>query len=646
MALIVSTLGWCAAGNGALAQAAVATSAAAGGHVLTAEDAAAWLDGYMPYALHSGDVAGAVVVIVKNGEVLTEKGYGYADVAKQTPVDPKRTLFRFGSTSKLFTWTAVMQLVEQGKIDLDADVNRYLDFAVPARDGKPVTMRNLMTHTAGFEERLSGLIGVESDGITSLDRFLKSYVPPRIFAPGGTPAYSNYGAALAGYIVARVAGISFDDYMDKYLFDPLAMANSTFRQPVPGHLNAQLSLGYAAASLPAKPFEIVGPAPAGSLSSTGDDMAHFMLAHLQNGQYGSNRILKTETAEHMHTTALTILPGINRMLLGFYEDNINGHRVIAHGGDTQWFHSDLHLFIDDGIGLLLSENSAGKEGAAHGIRSSLFTEFSNRYLPGADSTQGVDARTAAEHASMIAGRYESSRRVDTTFVDVLYALSQTTVTDNGDGTISVSAVASPSGVPRKWHEITPLLWREEHSGDLLAAEVADARVVRFTFGEGAPIQMYDRVPWSRSGGWWVPVLALSLTALILTSLAWPISALTRRHYGVAAGLNGMDAKALRWIRIASVAAAALFLGWLVLVLAMGSVLDLIAKVGGWVALLRVLSPFVFLGAAGIGVWNGWVVSQSQRRWYAKVWAVVLAASLLALLWAALALHLISFSRGF
>jgi CubicO group peptidase (beta-lactamase class C family) len=639
---LLLAVGLSAADNRAFAEAPAAPAA----HPLTAEDAASWLDGYMPYALRSGDVAGAVVVIVKDGQVLLEKGYGYSDVDKRTAVDPKATLFRLGSVSKLFTWTAVMQLVEQGKIDLDADVNQYLDFAIPARDGKPVTMRNIMTHTAGFEERLTGLIGVESAGVVPLGDFLKQYIPARIFAPGETPAYSNYAAALAGYIVARVSGHSFDDYLDTQLFQPLQMQNSTFRQPLPTRFKPFLSSAYAAASGPAKPFEIVGPAPAGSLTSTGDDMAHFMIAHLQNGRYGSSQILKPETAVQMHGSALTILPGVNRMLLGFYEDNYNGHCVIAHGGDTQWFHSDLHLFVDDGVGLLISVNSVGKDGAAQGIRSLLFHEFSDRYLPGTAPASTVDAKTAAEHARMIAGRYEGSRRAETTFVSLLYLILQPTVSDNGDGTISVSTSTSPSGIPLKWREIAPFLWRDDGSKDLLAARVANGQVVRLSFGEFAPIEMYDRVPWSKSAGWWLPVLALSLGALVLTSLAWPLSAVIRRHYRVGPRLSGLDAKAQRLVRIASVAAALVFLAWGAVDFTMLSILDLIAKLNGCVILLHILSPFVFVGGAGVGLWNAWVVLKSQRRWYAKLWAVVLACSLAALLWAAVAVHLISFKGGF
>src|SRR3954447_16140878 len=182
---------------------------------LTAEDVDAWLDGYMPYALHSGDIAGAVVAIVKDGKILTERGYGFSDVEKRTPVDPKKTLFRPGSVSKLFTWTAVMQLVEQGKINLDADVNQYLDFEIPPFDGKPVTMRNLMQHTSGFEEQAKGILSDDPKS-PSFEALLKVGVPNRVFAPGSTPSYSNYGASLAGYIVQRLSGEPFDAYIEKH----------------------------------------------------------------------------------------------------------------------------------------------------------------------------------------------------------------------------------------------------------------------------------------------------------------------------------------------------------------------------------------------------------------------------------------------
>src|SRR5580692_9762439 len=266
-------LGLCAAVAGAQEAPTPGGQAAAPTVALTAEDVDAWLDGYMPYALNTGDIAGAVVAVVKDGKVLTERGYGFSDVEKRTPVDPKRTLFRPGSVSKLLTWTAVMQLVEQGKIDLDADINQYLDFKIPARDGKPITMRNIMQHTTGFEEQAKGIMS-EDPNAPGFEALLKQWVPHRVFAPGTTPAYSNYGASLAGYIVQRLSGEPFDEYVEKHIFVPLDMKHSSFRQPLPADLVPLMSKGYKLGSDEPHAFEIIGPAPAGSLASSAEDMAH------------------------------------------------------------------------------------------------------------------------------------------------------------------------------------------------------------------------------------------------------------------------------------------------------------------------------------------------------------------------------------
>ncbi len=400
---------------------------------LTADDLNSWLDGYLPYALHTGDIAGAVVAVVKDGQVLTERGYGYSDVAARAPVDPKLTLFRPGSVSKLFTWTAVMQQVEQGKIDLDGDVNQYLDFKIPARDGKPVTMRQLMQHVAGFEEQAKGIMSADPKAL-GFEALLKQWVPERVFPAGSTPAYSNYGASLAGYIVQRISGESFDDYIDKHIFAPLDMKYSTFRQPLPENLEPLMSKGYTQASLPPKPFEIIGPAPAGSLSSPGEDMAHFMIAHLQNGEYHGNRILKAETAEMMHNSPLTILPPLNRMELGFFETNVNGREVIAHLGDTQSFHTSLHLFLKEGVGFYVSFNSPGKAGAVGGLRGALFDDFADRYFPAAETKNAsVDEKTSAAHAALLTGHWANSRASQSSFLSSVGLFGQTKVGVNAKG---------------------------------------------------------------------------------------------------------------------------------------------------------------------------------------------------------------------
>ncbi len=330
-----------------------------GVHELTAQDLEAFLDGIVPLQLQRDDIAGAIIAVVKDGKLLFAKGYGYADYEKKKPVSAEETLFRPGSVSKLFTWTAIMQLVEQGKLDLDRDVNDYLDFRIPDAFGQPITLKNVLTHTPGFEEQIKDLFTVGSES-PNLGAYLKTHIPRRIYPPGTVPAYSNYATAVAGYIVERVSGRTFDEYVEENIFKPLGMVHSTFRQPLPPNLAPSMSNGYQLASDGPKPFEVVVPFPAGSLSSSGADMARFMMAHLQDGQLGDARILRPETARLMHSRLFALDQAANAMAYGFYEESRHGHRIIGHAGDTVYFHSDLHLIPDAGVGFFVSHNSAGR----------------------------------------------------------------------------------------------------------------------------------------------------------------------------------------------------------------------------------------------------------------------------------------------
>ena len=616
---------------------------------LTATDLEAWLDGFMPYALEQTDVAGSVVVVVKDGQVLLQKGYGFSDLAQRTPVDPERTLFRPGSVSKLFTWTAVMQLVEQGKLDLDTDVNTYIDFKIPPFDGKPVTLRNIMTHTAGMEEVIRGLIANDEKEILPLAATLKHWVPKREYAPGTTPAYSNYATALAGYIVERTAGVAFDQYIEQHIFAPLGMQHSTFRQPIPANLMAMTSKGYKTASDgEEQPYEYINLAPAGSLASPGSDMGKFMIAHLNNGAFGDKRILREETARQMHGTGQASVGPLNRMMLGFYETTANGHRAIAHGGDTQWFHSDLQLFLDDNIGIYVSTNSSGKEGTARLIRDGLVSGFVNRYLPGPERKDGgVDTATAKQHAQLLAGSYISSRRAGSNFMNLVYMLGQTKVVANEDGTISVPMLGTYSGAPKKWREISPFLWQDTSSGDRLAADVVDGRVTRFSAEPLAAIMVFQRASWWQSPAVFMTLLFGSLAALLLTVLAWPVSALVRRHYGVRYPLSGVDASAHRWSRIASLAVLVAMGGMIAMIFVMMSDLGMMSPgKDGMVIAVRALTTIILPLGAAIALWNAWTVLRSRRSRWAKLWSVVLAAACLALLFIAIACHVVGFSANY
>ena len=243
-------------------------------------DLETFFDGVMAAHLRYQPLAGATVSVVKDGKLLLVKGYGYADLEKRIRVDGGQTLFRPGSTSKLFTWTAVMQLVEQGKLDLDADVNTYIpNFKLPGKFGKPITMRNLMTHTAGLEDGALGYLFQKGpEQFMPLGDALAAHVPTRVRPPttdfggdGTNASYSNWGTALAGHIVASIAGLPFDDYVRKNIFEPLEMSSSTFGEPLPPELAPRMAVGYQfkAGRLEPHDFEYVHNfGPAGSLTSS------------------------------------------------------------------------------------------------------------------------------------------------------------------------------------------------------------------------------------------------------------------------------------------------------------------------------------------------------------------------------------------
>ena len=620
------------------ASAPAPAAAASAAHDLTAQDAQAWLDGLMPTALRTARTPGAVVVIVKDGQVLMEKGYGLADEKHHIPVDPQRTLFRPGSTSKLFTWTAVMQLVEQGKLDLDVDVNKYLDFQVPPLNGQPITLRQIMTHRTGFEERIKDLVAFDIPE-TPLTEVLSGNMPARIYPAGTTSAYSNYATGLAGHMVERVSGLSFNDYIERNVFAPLDMKHSTFRQPLPDALKADMSVGYEESDKPGKGFEVVNIPPAGSLSATGDDMAHFMIAHLADGRYGNAQILKPETARMMHTTITRPFPDLSGIALGFYQANINGHRVIAHGGDLNYFHSDLFLFLDDHVGMFISVNALGKDGLGEGIRDDVFHEFADRYFPKADPVAPLDEATAKAHAQVIAGRYQTTRRGETTFLSLINMIQPTTIVANPDGTITTKLLLQP----QTFVETKPWLWHQVGGHDQLEAKVVDGKVVTWSTDYLAFAFAYEPLHGLAGAGLEVPLLVVSLLLLLTSVLAWPVGAIARKWYG-AAPLTPAVRAGTRWTAIAAIAVLVAAVAWTVLFAVVAAITT--PHLDTWVHVVQLLSFIGFVGGWLVGAWNLVQRVRTPGRRGSTIWAVLQFAAFTMTLWIAFSYHLLNFSSGY
>ena len=617
-----------------------------GPHLLTAEDLSPFFDGMVPYMLARGDIAGGAIVVVKGGEVLFAQGYGYADLEHHTPVSTATTLFRIGSVSKLFTWTAVMQQVEQHKLDLDRDINTYLDFKIPPRFGKPITLRELMTHSAGFEDTTQDLLPATPAGV-DLGQYLKAHIPARIFPPGKIVAYSNYSAGLAGYIVERVAGEPLDEYIQQHILAPLAMNHSTFTQPLPANLAPLLAKGYVTASDgKPQPFELVNPAPAGAMTASALDMANFMIAQLQDGRFGDTRILQAQTAEEMHSPQYAAAPGLNGFDLGFYQESRNGQRIIGHGGDTIVFHSDLHLLLDADVGVFMAFNSAGKNGAVNGVRGAIFRAFLDRYFPYQPPSPPTVANAKAD-AARVVGAYESSRR-NQSALRWLYLLNQAHVASSPDGTLTVSVLTDDAGQPLHWREIGPLHYREVH-GQALLDFVADAdgRILYWATSEN-PASVFQRLPARMGMGTFGPLLAAAFAIALAALLVWFGGWRMRRHYGRMLALTSTQRVTRLLSRLGAAVFVAAIVGWF-LMLAAISANELLLVRGGltpWMYLLYALGALALLGTVAtiINAACAWLAP--RRSLWVGAGEILLALAMVYLAWFIVAFGLVSFNVRF
>ncbi len=522
---------------------------------LSAAELTQFIDGTMAIQLDAKPAAGATISVVKDGALLLAKGYGYADVEKRLPVDPEQTLFRPGSTSKLFTWTAVMQLVEQGKLDLDADVNTYLkDFKLPQTYPEPVTLRNLLTHTAGLEDGgLGYLIARSEKDLAPLGDFLELHMPARIraptkdFASGVNASYSNWGTALAGHIVATVSGMEFDEYIERHIYQPLGMNSSSFREPLPPGLRERMSQGYRFKNgqFEKHDFEFIHNfGPAGSMSTTATDMAKFMLAHLNNGLLGEARILKPETAQLMHSRTLSPNPALSGGALGFYETFINGRRAIGHGGDTVYFHTQLLLVPEENLGVFVSFNTDNAGFASVDIARAVIKHVLPADLPVVKVRPDAQQRNAR-----YAGSYRALRHSYTKAEKVLAAFGDFSVAAMPDGTLMFRDILEAH--PTRWIEVGDGVFRQELDDTFVAFVGGEGGQATHMVGPFAPIA-FVRVGWYES-----PMLhALIIVLGIALFISMLVSAIRRRK------ADRAGAPGLRWARFVLAAVGVLLIGFL------------------------------------------------------------------------------------
>ncbi|MEM7097722.1 MAG: serine hydrolase domain-containing protein [Pseudomonadota bacterium] len=356
-------------------------------------------------------IVGAVISVVYQGEVLFKGGYGFADLEARKHADPDDSLFRIASISKPFVWTAIMQLAEQGRLSLDDPVDQYLDFELPATYEEPIRIWHLLTHTPGFEEMGTGSTTREAEDLKPLGEYLAARMPARVRPPGQQASYSNYGTDIAGFIIEKVTGQSWSDYVEQHVLGPLNMNSTNTQIIMEERLKARHAKGYKfeGGNYVASNYEYFGGLPAGHISTTADDMTRFMLAYLNDGALGEGRILTPETARQMQEPLFAPHNKISPMLHGFYRADRQGLKIYGHGGDVNQFHSNLSLYPDLDLGVFISFNSdPGSAARSRLIAGFVDHFFGGDFLPAPPEAANVDLEPYA-------GTYLSLRRNHSTF---------------------------------------------------------------------------------------------------------------------------------------------------------------------------------------------------------------------------------------
>ena len=393
----------------------------------------AWLNDYVrgvvDTLMEENDQAGFSVAVTGTDRPWLLEGYGLADAEEGRPADAD-TLFRIGSISKTFIWTAAMMLVDRGELDLDRDVNDYLqNLQVPEAFDAPVTMRHLMTHTAGFENTFA-IFTLPDDDPRTRAEVLAATQPERVFAPGARPSYSNWGSELAAQVVAYVAGMPYERFLQREILDPLGMDSTTMALPgeMPPDLAARMSAGHRRANgrFTIEDLMPLGPlGAAGAVASTASDMARWMRFHLNGGELDGVRLMSPETHARMWTLSFGAPEAAPGMAHGFMRQRVGDVVRIGHGGATAWFFSMMWLEPERGIGVFASSNTGGDR-----VGPRLADRIFER-LTGMGSQALETAPTEAVDLGAYEGDYVTNRR------------SFTTLTRAGVRSVSLSVQAAP-----------------------------------------------------------------------------------------------------------------------------------------------------------------------------------------------------------
>jgi len=444
-----------------------------------------------------------------------------------------------------------MKLAQEGMVELDADVNLYLnDFSVPDNFDEPVTLRSLMSHSAGFEERLYRLFVRDPSEFKPMGDLLSKQLPKRVRPPMKHASYSNHGTGLAQYVVEQVTGMPFEEYAEVHILEPLGMKNTTFRQPIQERLVGNLSNGYTFSngSFNKMYFEYIPMKGVGGASSSASDMAVFMKSLLNETCREDFCLLDSATYSQMKEPVMIHSEGMNPALHGFVDMSRNDVKIIGHGGATFWFHSVLAILPDHDTGIFISFNSAG----GSGISRKVLDKITDRYFPD-ERPLFETINLTEEQLEQFSGSYISNRRSHLGFLKVLAMESITDISAAN----SKLRMDEPGGETTFWLPVDELTFRKEDSNELIAFSIEDEKASHM-FRKQSPDIAYERLR-----GLNTPLLHKSVFYVTLITIAyilagWPALYFARLRYKpVRRGVKRLpvEAKLGAWLCAACFAAA-------------------------------------------------------------------------------------------
>ncbi|MFE3765713.1 serine hydrolase domain-containing protein [Streptomyces sp. NPDC059104] len=560
--------------------------------------------------LEDDRIPGAAVTVVSGGRTVLTKGYGVADVQAGTPVDPHRTGFFLGSLAKLFTAQAASQLIAQGAVDPEADVNDYLQ-AVTVPDtypGRPVTLDRLLTHTAGFDSDLIGRSRSRAQDVEPLAESLVTRRPPRVRAPGTIAAYDNYGYALAGQLVAEASGRPFPAYVDEHILQPLGMTRSTFAQPQPAPIAADLARGYR----PGGPsgwtrdegqYGAWSPAGPGAVS-TAADMSRWMTGQLTDGT-PANRLM-----QQVHYRQDSRLPGLG---YGFEEWRRGGQTGWFKDGDIPGFHANLLLVPGHDVGVFVVFNGDGTDGRAAWDGKDLINRVVAALLPDGPATNAPSATTDSPVTASLdsyTGTYRSARVSRTSLMAMEGLAGGVTVEKDGRNGLRTTGLSlDPDRPEQRWLPLGDGSF-QERGGSRATLAFAKGGVL---VSSALPSTAYEKLTWRQSPALHQGLLGTGTAVLLLAAAALPATALVRRIRGSAP--HPLPARAARATAVATGLIAAAFAATLVAVVSDSNAMAETVLLGS-----PLLSSVTMLGTALVPL-TLCLMAGAIAAWFRSWWSV-------------------------